>query len=59
MRCSSGVVEEGERDTHEWEVTRSADLDLEPHRLGFLLGFDENVATCWASFGFLRMKGYP
>ena len=59
MRCSSGVIEEGKGDTHEWEVTRSADLDLEPHGLGFLLGFDEDVATRWTSFRFLRMKGYP
>ena len=59
MRRGGEVVEEGKRDSHEWEVTRGTDLDFEPNRLGFLLGFDEDVATRWASFGFLRMKGYP
>jgi len=59
MRCSSGVVEEWKGDAHKWEVTRSADFDLEPHGLGFLFGFDEDVATRRASLRFLRMKGYP
>ena len=53
------VVEEGKRDTHQWKVTSSGDLDFEPHGLGFLLGFDEDVSTCRASFRFLRMKRYP
>jgi len=48
----SEVVEEGKGDTHEWGATRSADLDFGPHGLGFLLGFDEDVATCRASLGF-------
>ena len=59
MRSGGRVVEEGEGEAHEWEVARGGDLDFEPHGLGFLLGFDEDVATCRASFGFLRMKRYP
>ena len=59
MRRSGGVVEKRKRETHEWKVTRSGDLDFESNGLRFLLGFDEDVATCRASFGFLRMEGYP
>jgi len=33
----SEVVEEGKGDTHEWKATRSAEIDCEPHGLGFLL----------------------
>ena len=29
------------------------------HILGLLLGFNKDVMSCRASFGFLRMEGYP
>jgi len=35
-------------------ATHSADLDFAPHGLGFLLGFDEDVATRRASLGFFE-----
>lgn len=58
MGRSGGVVEEGKGDAHEREVTGGGNFNFEPYRLGFLFGLDEDVATSWASFGFLGMKGY-
>jgi len=59
VRRSSRVVEGWKRDVHDREVTRNADLDVEPHGLGFLSGFDMDVATRRASLRFLRAMWYP
>jgi len=58
MRRGGKVGEERKRDAHEWDITRGGDLDFEPHGLWFLLGFNQDVAACWASLGFLRMERY-